>query len=173
MRKFTNIGEKRRWRTWFAIHANGGDHSPIFPPTTLLDSRRSRLAWSTAAFGNKVTSRNVERRLFSGTRSVGRDESRMAPVFRGEWNGLVGATVSARQHAASHRSHVRWLPLGRLQHSQQASGGVERRLQALPRSRKRARGASDARQYAESCAHGLRRRERHLYSMPFARASAH
>ena len=75
------------------------------------------------------------RRLFSRARAVGRDQQDVAAVFCGQRHGLVGDVLSSRQHEAAHRPHLRRLPFGGLQHSDQAGGGVERGLRALPRSR--------------------------------------
>ena len=61
------------------------------------------------------------------------------PYFVATRHGLVGAVLSARQHEAADRPDVRRLPLGRLQHPDQAGRGVERGLRALPRSGQRAR----------------------------------
>lgn len=54
------------------------------------------------------------------------------------------------QHEAAHGADVQWLPLGRLQHSDKASRGVERGLRTLPRTRKRTCSQADAREYHQS-----------------------
>ena len=72
-------------------------------------------------------------RLLSGTGTVGHHQSRLASVFCGKWNRLVGPSVSSRQYATAHGPDMRWVPFGGLQHPYQASGGVERWMRKVPR----------------------------------------
>src|SRR5229473_8544003 len=167
--KSTNAGGKRPWPTLFVILANFLTPSfPILRPIPSLPSRKTRLPWSTAAFGSNATSPSgvttTSRNQLSGMSPItsgGPTSSPMAPI--------VGAALSARQYAAAHRPYLRRLPLGRLQHPHQRGGRVERRLRTLPRSGKRARAASHSRQHSESGPDGLCPRQRHLHPVPFPR----
>ena len=79
------------------------------------------------------------RRLFRLPRAVGRKESRLAALLRRARGGLVGEVLSGRPHAAPDRAAVRRLPLHQLQHRDQASHRMERRLREMPRAGQRAR----------------------------------
>jgi len=61
-----------------------------------------------------------------------------APYMDGERNGLVATFYPPDNMKRPNGPHLRWLPFGRLQHSDQTSVGVERRLRALPWSGERA-----------------------------------
>ncbi len=56
------------------------------------------------------------RRLLSGAGAVGHYQSCMAPLFRGQWNRLVGDPLSSRQPETADRADLRWVPFGELQH---------------------------------------------------------
>ena len=49
-------------------------------------------------------------------------------------NRLVDGILSRRQHEAAHRSALRWLPFGELQHPDEDGDGMERRLREVPRA---------------------------------------
>ena len=85
---------------------------------------------------------------------------------------LVDRVLPERQYAAAHRSALRRLPLGELQHPDQDRDGVERRLRKVPRSRSGARATAVAREHREPGAPGFRAGQQRLHSMPFAGPAA-
>ena len=126
-RRFTSIGRKRRWPTSSAIRASIPTPSFLTSQRTMSyrNSPRIKSLSFTEASGSSGTSRKSATTIFRCplqwdiiTRSGGH-------ICRQAGNRLVGAVLSSRQHAAPHRPDLRRLPLGRLRHSHQASGGVE------------------------------------------------
>ena len=128
-RRSTRAGRRRRWRTWCAIRAT--IPMPSFPtsqPTTWQSSPRIRLHSSTAASGSSAISPRSVTTIFpcrcSGTSATARG----ARIWFQPKVGIGGQRFIRRTTCSGPPARLRWLPLGRLQHPDQAGRGVECRL---------------------------------------------
>ena len=146
--------------------ASRSDHSRLFQAGSVADLHQGRRCLRVREQMEAALLQESRQRLFPAARAVGHHAQGVARVLRRERHRLVDAVLSARQHAASHRTALRRVPFGELQHDSQNGHRVERRLREVPRARQQSRRAAIDCQHREPCAARLREGQRHVHPVP-------